>query len=176
VDGGVKHQFTGPAIKPGYGSVTVYWDNDPLASGDTLYASQTSGSTSVDLDYYTGTDGVSGYTHVTADASGVATVTPVDHSYGSGSTWRGNSTPVEGDTIYTGRYTNATANNADFYIGTEGSEGYTRVTTNGSGLVSTFTLVDHAYSSFSFYTSGIYYGDNSTLASGDILYTGQLTI
>ena len=155
-----------------YGGGSIRHDNSTLASDDILYTGQYTNATANDLDYYTGTDGYVGYAHITTNGSGVATVSPVNHShssgYGSGFTWYNNSTLASGDTIYTGQYTDAIANNASFYTGTEGVSGYTHVNTNGSG-VATVSLVDHSYTVTVNNTT--YYRDTGS----NTLYTGRYT-
>ena len=150
-------------VNHSYSSGGYYYSNETLADGDLVYTGQYTFELATGASFTVGTDGVQGFGNATTDGSGVATVTLVNHPYGSGSTWWNNETLADGDIVYYGQYTNSTAPGASFTLGD-----YT-VTTDENGVATLTLSINHPYS-----TAG-YYHNNETLADGDTLYLAQNT-
>jgi hypothetical protein len=106
---------------------------------------------------------LAGYT-ITTNANGIVTKSTIDHMYAHGAYWGDFLSLETGYVLFTGRYTNALATNADFNIRI--AEFVYRITTGVNGVVTKAYLYNHAYQ------FGSYYGDSQTLATGSsFLYT-----
>ena len=137
-----------------------YWSDDvTLTSGSSvLYMEQHTNALVVNARF-----DLAGYT-ITTNANGIVTKSTIDHMYAHGAYWGDFLSLETGYVLFTGRYTNALATNADFNIRI--AEFVYRITTGVNGVVTKAYLYNHAYQ------FGSYYGDSQTLATGSsFLYT-----